>query len=175
MLKPKMEKLYNEQINKELYSAYLYQAMAAYFESINLPGFAHWMDSQCQEEQIHAMKFYRYVNERGGRVILEAIEKPQVEWDSPLAVAEDVYKHECYVTELINKLYDAAIAENDHASKQFLNWYVEEQVEEEASADEIVQKLRRIDGNGHGLMMVDREMATRLLSSPLLAGRKVTE
>jgi len=175
MLKPKMEKLFNEQINKELYSAYLYQSMAAYFESINLPGFAHWMDSQCQEEQVHAMKMYRYVNERGGRVILEAIDKPQSKWDSPIAVAEHVYEHECYVTELINKLYDAAIEVSDHASKQFLNWFVEEQVEEEASADEIVQKLRLIDGNGHGLMMVDREMAVRLLISPEIAGHTVKE
>lgn len=170
MLKQQIEKAINEQINAETYSAYLYWAMSAYFETINLKGFANWMAVQAQEELTHAAKFYRYVNERGGRVKLTAIEAPAVEWESPLAVFKEAYTHECHVTNLINKLVDLSLAESDHATHNFLQWFVAEQVEEEASADEVVQQLELVGGQGHGLLMVDRELATRTFVMPMAEG-----
>lgn len=161
MLSKKMLKALNKQINEELFSSYLYQAMAAYFEDINLPGFAAWMEVQAKEEHTHAMKFYRYIFERRGRVELDAIDKPQSEWKSPLAAFEDAFKHEQKISGLINSLVDLAIDENDHATNNFLQWFVEEQVEEEASADEIVQKLKMIDGHPNGLFMMDRALGAR--------------
>ena len=160
-LKENIEKALNEQLNKELYSAYLYLAMAAYFESKNLKGFANWMMQQAIEEQCHAMKFYNFIVERGGRVILEAIEKPPTEWASPLDVFEYTYEHEKKVTESINNLYALAKQENDYATEVFLHWFIDEQVEEEASVDEIVNKLRLVGDKGHALLMIDRELAMR--------------
>jgi ferritin len=166
MLKEKMEQALNKQVNAELYSSYLYLSMAAYFESINLKGFANWMRIQAQEENAHGMKLYDFINERGGRVRLEAIDEPPREWESPLDVFEAVYKHECHVTSLIDDLVDLALELSDHATNTFLQWFVAEQVEEEASADEIVQQLKLIGNDGHGLFMMDREAGTRVFTPP---------
>jgi len=165
-MKDKIEKAINSQINAELYSSYLYLSMSSYFSSINFDGFASWMQVQAQEELMHAMKFYNYVVERGGRVILTAIEAPLAEWDSPLAVFEHVYAHEQKVTGLINDLVDLAIAENDHATTTFLQWFVAEQVEEESSADQIVQKLILVKDQGSGLLMLDQELGKRAFTPP---------
>jgi len=157
----KMEEALNKQINAELYSAYLYLSMAAYFDSINLGGFSNWMKVQYQEEVEHAMKFYGFVNECSGRVVLEAIKKPETEWDSPLAVFEATYAHEQKVTSMINDLVDLANEVNDHVASEFLQWFVEEQVEEEASADDIVQKLKLVGDSSNELMTLDRALAAR--------------
>ena len=167
MLSPKLEKALNDQINAEMFSAYLYLAMVAYFQEKNLSGFANWMTVQNQEETFHAMKFFKYVAERGGRVTLDAIEKPQFEWESPLAAMEAAQKHEAYISGRINNLMDLAIKEKDHATANFLNWFVAEQVEEEDSVNEVVQKLRMVGSGGGGLFMMDRDMATRVFTPPV--------
>ena len=169
MLKKKMLKAMNDQINAEMFSSYLYLSMEAYFQSISLKGFAAWMRVQAQEEMMHAMKFYDYVNERGGKVTLEAIAKPEIAWASPLAVFEAVLKHEEHVTSLINNLVDLAISEKDHASNNFLQWFIAEQVEEEASAGEVVEKLKLIKDNTSGLFMVDAELGRRVFTMPAQA------
>lgn len=161
MLSKAMQDAINEQINKELYSSYLYLSMAAYFESTGLPGFATWMRAQSQEELEHALKFFDYVNERGGRVELDAIEKPTVAWESPLAVFEATYEHEQMVTALINNLYKVALEENDYASQVMLHWFIDEQVEEEASVSQIVDSLERVGDKGQGLIMLDRALGAR--------------
>ena len=166
MINEKMAQALNKQINAELYSAYLYFSMAAHFESVNLPGFAHWMRIQTQEELMHAMKIYDFVNERGGRVILKAIEQPPVEWKSPLAVFEATCKHEQKVTGLINELVNLAIEEKDHATNAFLQWFINEQVEEEKSASDIVGKLKLIEANPEGMYMLDKEMGQRIFTPP---------
>lgn len=167
MISPKIEKALNEQINAEMFSAYLYLAMVAYFQDKNLSGFANWMTVQNQEETFHAMKFFRYVSERGGRVTLGAIEKPQFEWESPLAAMEAAQKHEAYITGRINSLVDLAIKEKDHATASFLGWFVDEQVEEEDNVNAVVQKLRLVGSDGGGLFMMDRDMATRVFTPPV--------
>ncbi len=167
MINKKVEEALNAQINAEMYSAYLYLSMAAYFESVDLGGCANWMKAQAQEEMIHAMKIYDYVSECGGRVTLKAIDAPPTVWDSPLAVFEQAYSHEQYVTSLINKLMNLAIAEKDHATQIFLQWFVTEQVEEEASANAVVQRLRLAGESSGGLFMVDRELGQRLMPVPL--------
>jgi len=166
MLKGAIEKAINEQIQAELYSAYLYYSMSAYFESVGLPGCASWMRIQALEEMTHAHKFFDFVNERGGRVSLLAIEAPPTEWESPLAAFEAAYKHETVVTGRINALVDLARAEKDHATDNFLQWYVAEQVEEEASADAIVSKLRLVEESRGGLFMVDKELKARTFVVP---------
>ena len=166
MLSERMMKALNKQLNAELYSAYLYLSMAAYFESKNLKGFANWMRVQAQEELMHAMKFFDYINERGGRVYLEAIEKPPTEWKSPLDVFEATYEHEVKVTSMINDLVNMAMEEKDHATYNMLQWFVAEQVEEEASADEVRQQLRMIKEDGRGIMMLDRELKQRTFTPP---------
>lgn len=166
-----VERGINRQINAELYSAYLYYAMAAYFEAISLRGFSHWMRVQALEEMTHVQKFFDYLNDRGGRVSLEAIDAPPLEWESPLAVFEAVYAHEVHVTGLINKLMDMALAKSDHATSGFLQWFVAEQVEEEASADEVLQKLKLVDKTEGGLFLLDQEMDKRTFTPPAdLAG-----
>lgn len=159
-----MEEEYNKQINAEFYSAYLYLSMSAYLSSINLNGFANWMETQYQEEMAHALKFYNYVIERGGNVTLEAIEKPQTSWNGIVHVFEETLKHEQHVTSLINNLMSVALEEKDHASVSFLQWFVDEQVEEEASVDEVLQQLKLIDGKGSGLFMLDREAKSRVFT-----------
>ena len=171
MLSKQIQDAINEQINAELYSAYIYASMSAYFQSVNLPGFANWMRVQTQEEVMHAFKFYAYVNERGGRVVLQAIDAPPQEWDSPLAAFEAVYVHEQKVTGLINDLVDLAVKESDHATTNFLQWFVSEQVEEEASADEVVQKLKLVGDAPGGLFMLDREMGQRIFTPPAAEGQ----
>ena len=167
MINKKMQDAINAQINAELYSSYLYLAMSAWFSAQKLPGFANWMKIQVQEENFHAMKMYDYVNENGGRVILKAIDCPPTEWDSPLAVFEATYAHEQKVTGLINKLVNLAIEEKDHAANMFLQWFVNEQVEEEASADEVVQKLKLMADAPDGMCMLDQEMARRVFAPPV--------
>jgi ferritin len=166
MLSKKMEKALNGQINAEMYSSYLYLAMSAYFESIGLGGFSRWMQAQAQEELIHAMKFYHFVNERGGRVMLEAIEAPTSKWKSPLAVFQATYAHEQKVTGLINGLADLAVKEKDHATNSFLQWFVTEQVEEEATAGDIVNKLKLVSDAPGGLFLIDRELGARAFPAP---------
>jgi len=163
MINEKLEKALNKQINKELFSAYLYMSMSAYFESQNLLGFANWMSVQAQEELTHAQKFYNFVNERGGRVILEGIEKPQSEWNSTLIAFEDSLKHEQFITASINDLVSMAIEEKDYATNIFLQWFVTEQVEEEASVEEVINKLKLMKDAPGGIFMIDRELGQRQL------------
>ena len=167
MISKKMVKALNEQVNAELFSAYLYLSMEAHFKSLNLNGFANWMRVQTQEEISHAMKIYGFIDERGGRITLKAIEGPQTKWDSPPAVFKDVYKHEQKVTSLINDLVDLAIEEKDHATNTFLQWFVNEQVEEEATFQGLLDKLNLVRGKGDGLLMLDKELSTRVFTPPV--------
>ncbi len=167
MLTKNMEEALNKQVNAELYSAYLYLSMAAYFESVDLKGCATWMYAQTQEEMVHAMKIYEYINERGGRAIMDAIDAPKNEWGSALEVFEHAYQHEQYVTSLINDLMDLSISEKDHATRIFLQWFVTEQVEEEASASGVVERLKLAGESTGGLFMVDKELGQRQLPIPL--------
>ena len=171
----KMQEALNKQLNAEVYSAYLYLSMSAYFQSVNLSGFANWMRVQWQEELAHGLKFYDYVNERGGRVILQAVEAPPSEWDSALAAFQDTYRHEQKVTGMINKLVDLAVEARDHATNNFLQWFVSEQVEEEASADEVLQKLKLVGDDASGLFMIDRELAQRVFVAPAATAEGGTE
>ena len=161
VIKKKMEAAINKQINAELYSGYLYFAMGANFETQNFKGFAQWMYVQAKEEYGHAMKLYKYVIDRGGKVTLEAIEKPKTEWATPQDAFEEAYAHEQKVTEMINSLVEVAKAENDNASQVMLQWFVNEQVEEEASSSEIVEKLKMIKGAPQGLFMMDHALGER--------------
>ncbi len=172
MIGKKMQDALNEQVNAEFYSAYLYLSMAAYFESTNLPGFATWMRVQTQEELTHTMKIYDYVNERGGRVALKSIAEPPSEWESPLAAFEAAYQHEQKVTGLINGLVNLAIEEKDHAANMFLQWFVNEQVEEENSAETVVQKLKLIADAPGGMYMLDNEMGQRVFMPPTAKGEQ---
>lgn len=166
MLKKKVEEAINQQINAEFHSAYLYLSMSAYFQSIGLAGYANWMKIQYQEELAHAVHFFDYVNERSGRVILTPIASVDVEFDGIVDAFEKTLVHEQKVTSLINNLMDVAIAESDHATRSFLQWYVDEQVEEEANVQQILDNLKLIKGEGQGLLMMDREMATRVFVDP---------
>ncbi|MGM0366398.1 MAG: ferritin [Actinomycetota bacterium] len=166
MISKKLEGAINEQINAELFSSYLYLSMSAYFESVNLPGFANWMKIQAQEELFHAMKFFDFVNERGGKVELKDIKASQWQWETPLEVFEHVYSHEQKVTGLINNLVEMAVGEKDHATNNFLQWYVAEQVEEEATANGIVQKLKLMGDSGNALFMIDQELGKRVYTPP---------
>ncbi len=166
MINQKMEKAINRQINAELYSAYLYQAMHAWFASKNLLGFANWTQVQALEEWSHAMKFYGFVLERGGKAALEAVKAPPAEWKTPIDVFRHIYEHETKVTGMINDLVDLAIEIKDHASNQFFQWFVTEQVEEEANADAIVQKLAIAGDRGEALFMMDAELAARAFIVP---------
>jgi ferritin len=161
MLSKTMEQAINGQINAELYSSYLYLAMSAYAENANLPGFAQWMKVQAKEEQEHAMKFFHYVVERGGRIELAAIAKPPVDFQSPLALFEQTLEHEKHVTSLINDLYALAVKEKDYASQIMLQWFISEQVEEEANATQIVETLRIAGEKGNALIMMDRFLGSR--------------
>ena len=166
MLTKKMLEALNDQINAELYSSYLYLSMAARFEALNLKGFANWMRVQVQEENFHAMKFYDYIVNRQGHVILKAIDAPPNKWKSTLQLFEDVYAHEQKVTGLINKLATLARKEDDHATGVLLHWYINEQVEEEANADAIIQKLKLIGDNSSGIFLLDQESAQRVFTPP---------
>ncbi|MDK2976368.1 MAG: ferritin [Candidatus Marinimicrobia bacterium] len=161
MISKKLEKALNEQINKELYSEYYYLGMAAWFSDQGLDGFANFFKVQVQEERFHAMKMFDYLINRGGKVALEAIQKPPQDFESAEDIFKKAYEHEQFVTKSINDLMDLAIAENDHATRNFLNWFVEEQVEEEASMDELLTKVRMIGSKGHGMLMLDGQLAQR--------------
>ena len=160
-LSKKMQDALNEQIKEEMASAYIYLSMAAYCESINLSGFARWMQAQSNEELAHAMKFYGYIHERGGRVVFEALEQPPVEFAGPVDVFEKTLAHEQYITGRIHKLYAMAAEENDYASLGILQWFVDEQVEEEKTAGDILEMLKMVGDKGHGLIMLDRQLAQR--------------
>ena len=166
MLSEKMEKALNDQIQAEMYSAYLYLSMEAYFQSVNLNGFAAWMRAQTQEEMVHALKFYDFICERGGKVLLQAIDAPPSERDSPLAAFEGAYEHEQMVTARINDLVDVAIAERDHATNNFLQWFVAEQVEEEDSTNAVVHQVKLVGEAQGGLFMLDRELGQRIFTPP---------
>jgi ferritin len=166
MLNTNIQDALNSQINAELYSSYLYLSMSAYFDSQNLTGMANWMRIQAQEELTHAMKFFDFVNERDGRVVLTQVGAPKTEWTSPLDVFEDVLAHEKKVTGLINELVDLSLTEKDHAANIFLQWFVTEQVEEEANASTIVDKLKLIGDTPVALYMLDGELGQRTLPSP---------
>lgn len=168
MINEKMEKAFLEQINKELYSEYLYLSMKSYFLNLNLKGFANWMDVQIQEEHAHAMGMYNYVIERGGRVVLDAIEKPESDWKCPLDCFKAVLTHEEYVTSRINALADVAQEVNDRAAMIFLNWYIKEQVEEEASVSDVIAQLELIGDDKSGLFALDKELMTRVFNPPVI-------
>lgn len=157
----KMQKAFNDQIKNELYSAYLYLSMAAYFEANNLPGFAHWMKVQFKEEQGHAMKMFEFLMDRGVRVVLQAIAQPPADFVSVLSVFEETLKHEKKVTALINELYTIAKETKDTAAEIFLQWFITEQVEEEKNDTVIIDTLKAIKAEGPALIMLDRELAKR--------------
>ena len=161
MLGPKIQDAFNKQVNAEYYSSYLYYSMAAYFESHNLRGMAHWMRMQAQEEHTHVMKFFDFILERGGRVLLTAVEAPKTEWRSPLDVFEETCKHEAKITGMINNLVDLSLGEKDHAANAFLQWFVSEQVEEEATVQQVADKLKLAGDNPVALFMIDQELDAR--------------
>lgn len=167
MISDTMQKSINDQINAELFSAYLYLAMEAYFQSKGLAGLASWMRVQVQEEMVHAMKMYDFINARNGRVELQEIAKPPLEWASPLDAFKAAYLHETAVTALINKLVDLAIEENDHATNNFLQWFVAEQVEEEQSTSAVVDKLKLLGKSTEGLFQLDKELSARVFTPPV--------
>jgi ferritin len=161
MLNKSMQDAMNEQINKEMFSSYLYLSMAAYFENKNLPGFANWMRIQADEEREHAMKFYDFILERGGRVLLKAIDAPKTDWKSNLEVAEEVAAHEAMVTASINDLYELALKEKDYPAQVMLQWFITEQVEEESSAAQVVADLKLIEDRGTAVLMLDNQLSKR--------------
>lgn len=161
MISKNMQDALNEQINKELYSSYLYLSMAAYFEDKNLPGFAKWLHLQADEEREHAMKFYAFLVDRGGRVSLKAIAAPDTDWKTSLDVFKQVYEHEQKVTASINELYELALKQKDYPSQVMLQWFINEQVEEEKNASGIVQQLELIDAHGTAVLMLDHQLSKR--------------
>ena len=169
MLNKKIEKALNEQINAEMWSAYLYLSMAAYCHSIGQPGMASWFEVQFQEEQDHAKILFNYINQRNGRVELKKIDEVPTEWDGILDVFESTLKHEQKVTSLINDLYALTHEENDFATQSMLKWFIDEQVEEEETAQNIIDNIKMIKDNGYGIYMLDKELGARTYTqaSPL--------
>ena len=161
MLSKKMLDALNEQVNAEFYAAHLYLSMAAHFDGEGLPGFATWMKKQYEEEVEHAMKFYEYINDRGSKVVLKAIDQPLTEFDSPLDIFQKALEHEQKVTAMINNLVDIADEEKDRATHVFLHWFIDEQVEEEKSVSEVIDALEMVGDKGHALFMLDRQMGQR--------------
>jgi len=168
MIDKKLEEEFNIQINKEFYSEYLYLAMKAYFQEINLQGFVNWFDVQVQEEHAHAMGMFDYLNERGGKVDLRAIEKPVVEGTTPLEIFEQVLKHEQYVTSRINVVADVADEVKDRAALKLLDWYIKEQVEEEATAGGVLATLKLIGDDKNALLLLDKDLAARTFAAPVI-------
>ena len=164
MLTKKVQDALNQQINHELFSSYLYLAMSAHFESVNLPGFARWMKVQSEEETEHGMKFFHYVNERGGKVILEAIAKPAVDYKTPMDVMKKVLEHEKKVTGTIEALYELSMKEKDYPTQVILHWFIKEQVEEEKNASDIIEMLKNIGDAPAGLAMLDSRLGARAKS-----------
>ncbi len=168
MINEKLENALNEQINAEFYSEYLYLSMYAYFERINLQGFKNWMDVQMKEERAHAMGLFKYLQERGGKVVLKQIEQPKTDWNSVLEVFEDTLKHEKLVTSKINELLAVAEEVNDRAAVSFLDWYIKEQVEEEYNAGNILKTLKLICDERTCLYMLDKELQARTYTAPVI-------
>lgn len=168
MLNEKMEKAFNDQINKELFSEYLYLGMKSYFAEMNLQGFVNWFDVQVQEEHAHAMGMYDYVLERGGKIVLEAIDKPEIEGSTPLEIFKQVLKHEEFVTSRINALMDVADEVKDRAALSFLDWYLKEQVEEESTVGGVLATLKLIGDDKKALLMLDKDLATRVFNAPVI-------
>lgn len=166
MISKKLEDAINSQINKEFYSAYFYLAMSAYCNSLDLDGFANFFHVQYQEETFHGMKFYNFLLERGGSVVLTKIDTPPADFKSPLDVFQKTLEHEQFVTASINNLLDLAIKENDHATASFLKWFVDEQVEEEATVTKLVNKLKLVGENVGGLFIIDNELKARVYNPP---------
>lgn len=166
MMKQKIQDAFNAQVNAESFSAHLYMSMSAYLETINLKGMAAWMRLQADEETMHEMKFFDYILSRGGKVILDKVNAPPHEWESPVAIFEAAYGHEQMITDRINKLVDLSLAESDHASNAFLQWFVTEQVEEEESVSEVVDQLKLIGDDRGALFMIDRELGQRAPAAP---------
>jgi len=161
MISKTMQDAINKQINKELFSSYLYLSMVAYFEDNDLPGVAHWLRLQSNEEIEHGMKFFNFLVERGGTVKLGALEEPKAEWTSSMNAFEEVLKHEQFITASINTLYELALAEKDYPTQVLLQWFINEQVEEEANANEIISKLKMIENKGTAVLMLDKELGKR--------------
>lgn len=161
MISPTLEKALNDHLNEEMFSFYLYLSMSAYLETQNMKGMAHWMRTQAEEEYGHARKFYEFLNDRGGRVILSALPQPQAEWASPLAAFEAALAHERHITQRIGALVDAARAENDHATFAFLQWFVNEQVEEEATLEPIIKQMQDTEASKGALYYLDRQLGKR--------------
>lgn len=161
MVSQKIVDALNLQINKELFSSYLYLSMSSYFDGKNLSGMTQWMKLQSQEEYEHAMKFYDFILRLGGKVKLSAIEEPQTDWESPLKVFEDSLHHEQYISKSIHQLMDLAIEESHHPTKSFLQWFVDEQVEEEDSVQQVVENFKMIGEDKGALFMLDRELGAR--------------
>ncbi|MFA7382949.1 MAG: ferritin [Desulfurivibrionaceae bacterium] len=171
MLSKTMEKALNEQINAEFYSSYMYLSMSTWFDSAGLPGAGKWMQAQTQEELFHGMKLLGYLNERGGRVTLKAIKQPPIDWESTLHVFQEVLAHEQKVTGLINKLVTMALEEKDHASNIFLQWFVSEQVEEEANVISVLNKLKLIGKDTTALFTLDETLGQRVFTPPPATGK----
>jgi ferritin len=165
MLNKTVQDALNQHINRELYSSYLYLAMSAYCESINLSGFAHWLRVQSREEMDHALKLFDFVNLRQGRVMLQPISQPPVEFQSPLDVMQQTLEHEQQVTALINRLYELAVREEDYATQVHLHWFITEQAEEEKDSNDVVEQLRLIGDQGDALLLLDQRLAERKASS----------
>ena len=170
MISKKLQDAINEQINRELFSEYLYLSMRAWFTSQTLDGFATWMDVQTKEEHAHAMGFYMYLLSRGGKVDLKAIAKPAIAFKDPMDVFQQTYAHEQYITKSINDLMDLGLKEKDHAFVSFLKWYVDEQVEEENNDETIIGKLNLIKGRPEGLLFLDKELGLRVYTPPVISG-----
>lgn len=175
MLNKKLESAINDQIQRELASAYIYLSMAAYFEANTLPGFANWMRIQFHEEQAHAFKFFDFVYDRGGTVKLQPIEGPPTEFESPIDVFAQTLAHEQKVTGHINDLYTWAVEERDYPSQILLQWFIDEQVEEEKNAGDILDLLKMVEGNPHALLMLDREYGARAMPPEVLGGNEEAE
>lgn len=166
MLNKNVEEALNEQLNREMYSAYLYMSMSSDSTNKGLKGFANWFMVQYHEEMFHAMKFYDYINLQGGRALLKSLSQPPSAFESPLDMFRKTLEHEQFITKSINDLMELAIAEKDHATRIFLQWYVTEQVEEESNDNEIIAQLKIIRDDPQGLMMLDRELAARITTVP---------
>jgi ferritin len=164
----KVQEALELQVNKEFYSAYLYLSMNQYFEEEGMPGMANWMYQQFLEEQFHAKKMLKYLNSRGQKAVLAQIDKPQVEWPSTMAVFKNVLEHEEEITASINNIQSIAVDEKDFATMNFLQWFIDEQIEEEENANNLIKQLELIGDNGYGLLMLDKELAQRTFTEPVI-------
>ena len=171
MINQKVGKILNSQVNKELYSAYLYLSMSAYFSDKGLLGFANWMRIQAQEEQAHAMLIYDFLINRGEKVVLTAVDAPPKSWENSLSVMEEVLKHEVYVTGLINNIISIAEEVKDRATISYMNWFIDEQVEEEANSQDIISKLKLIGEDKSALYLLDKDLAARVFVQPTINGK----